>query len=279
MKVNLPYKFQAKIIIEEGRTTQSALDEIKVWLSTTSLPQLQDEFIALFLSSCLNNVSETKNTIQAYFRIKNSAPEIFNDRDVDGDELKKATNVIASCNIHANMESKTVIHFFKLVDSDYRNFSLASTFKIANMLVDVSQRYNPPSDMIVVLDLGQAGWMHLTCLKIGLVKTYMDFIQQAIPLKIQAIHILNTSFVVAKAIRVAKMFMKSELMETVKTHLPGIDMEEFFEKYVPASSLPKDCGGDLPSVDELNKKTKEQFRELKEFYKMEEELRSLKIHS
>jgi hypothetical protein len=53
------------------------------------------------------------------------------------------------------MESKTVIHFFKLVDSDYRNFSLASTFKIANMLVDVSQQYNPPSDMIVVLDLGQ----------------------------------------------------------------------------------------------------------------------------
>jgi hypothetical protein len=43
----------------------------------------------------------------------------------------------------------------------------------------------------------------------------MDFIQQAIPLKIQAIHILNTSFVVDKAIRVAKMFMKSELMETV----------------------------------------------------------------
>jgi hypothetical protein len=94
MKVNLPYKFQVKTIIEEGRTTQSALDEIKVWLSTTSLPQLQDEFIALFLSSCLNNVSETKNTIQAYFRIKNSAPDIFNNRDVDGDELKKATNVM-----------------------------------------------------------------------------------------------------------------------------------------------------------------------------------------
>jgi hypothetical protein len=94
MKVNLPYIFQAKTIIEEGRTTQSALDEIKVWLSTTSLPELQDEFITLFLLSCLNNVFETKNTIQAYFRIKNSAPEIFNDRDVDGDELKKATNVM-----------------------------------------------------------------------------------------------------------------------------------------------------------------------------------------
>jgi hypothetical protein len=58
--------------------------------------------------------------------------------------------------------------------------------------------------------------MHLTCLKIGMVKTYMDFIQQAVPLKIQAIHILNTSFAVDKAIAAARMFMKSDLMGIVR---------------------------------------------------------------
>ncbi|CAH1380879.1 unnamed protein product [Tenebrio molitor] len=216
MKVELPYKFNVKTLIESGRTTQSALDEVRVWLTTTSLPELQDEFIALFLLSCRNNISNTRNAIQAYFKIKQEAPEIFSERDVDGDELKKATSVVACCSIRADTKNKTDIHFFKLVDSDYRNFSLASTLKLACMLVDVSQRYDPPSGMIVVLDMEQAGLMHLTCLKIGMVKTYMDFIQQAIPLKIQAIHILNTSFAVDKAIAVARMFMKSDLMGIVR---------------------------------------------------------------
>jgi hypothetical protein len=94
MKVELPYKFNVKTLIESGRTTQSVLDEVRVWLTTTSLPELQDEFIALFLLSCRNDISKTRNAIQAYFKIKQEAPEIFSDRDVDGDELKKATSVV-----------------------------------------------------------------------------------------------------------------------------------------------------------------------------------------
>jgi hypothetical protein len=61
----------------------------------------------------------------------------------------------ACCSIRADTKNKTDIHFFKLVDSDYRNFSLASTLKLACMLVDVSQSYDPPSGMIVVLDMEQ----------------------------------------------------------------------------------------------------------------------------
>jgi hypothetical protein len=93
--MTLQYKFKVETIINEGRTTQSAIDEVKDLLKTTSLPVLQDEFIALFLLSCQNHASHTKKTIEAYFRIKKTTPHIFNHRDIDSDDdVMKAMKVM-----------------------------------------------------------------------------------------------------------------------------------------------------------------------------------------
>jgi hypothetical protein len=84
------YQFKAKTIIGEGRTTQAAVDEIKNWLVEASLPQLSEELTVLFLTSCKNDIAATQCTIKAYFRIKSEAPELFNDRDIDREDLTKA---------------------------------------------------------------------------------------------------------------------------------------------------------------------------------------------
>jgi hypothetical protein len=51
-------------------------------------------------------------------------------------------------------------------------------------------------------------------------------------------------------------------------------MEEFHREWIPASYLPEEYGGMLSSVEKLNQKTIEQFRELKPFFEAEEKLRS-----
>lgn len=50
-------------------------------------------------------------------------------------------------------------------------------------------------------------------------------------------------------------------------------MEQFSENHIPKKCLPIDYGGELPSFHELNEKTIERYRELKEFFKDEECLR------
>jgi hypothetical protein len=40
--------------------------------------------------------------------------------------------------------------------------------------------------------------------------------------------------------------------------------------------LPKECGGDLPIIEELNERSIEEFRKLKEFFKEEESLRNVR---
>ena len=49
-------------------------------------------------------------------------------------------------------------------------------------------------------------------------------------------------------------------------------MEEFHRDCIPAAYLPAEYGGNLPSCDELNQRTVEQFGELKEFFRADEEL-------
>lgn len=57
--------------------------------------------------------------------------------------------------------------------------------------------------------------MHLTCIKLGAIKKFIDFLQEAMPLRMQKIHILNANYVFDKALAIARVFMKSELMEMV----------------------------------------------------------------
>jgi hypothetical protein len=60
----------------------------------------------------------------------------------------------------------------------------------------------------------------------------------------------------------------------IKPHPPSMSMEEFHREWIPASCLPEEYGGMLSSVEKLNQKTIEQFRELIPFFEAEQKLRS-----
>lgn len=94
----LPYKFTPDEIIDQGRTTQENIDVIRQWLGSVhdeALPHhVQDELIVIFLLSCENDIPLTKNTIVKYYRCKKNGPEIFDDWNMDREELKNAMNTM-----------------------------------------------------------------------------------------------------------------------------------------------------------------------------------------
>ena len=92
--MTLPFQFNVKTIIEDGRITESDISAIKIWLQTTSLPPLQEQFIVLFLLACSNDLVSVKITIEAYFKIKNEAPQIFNNCDLENTDMKKILRVV-----------------------------------------------------------------------------------------------------------------------------------------------------------------------------------------
>ena len=50
-----------------------------------------------------------------------------------------------------------------------------------------------------------------------------------------------------------------------------MDFEKFYKECVPKSHLPADYGGDLESVEALNKQHREKLEQMRDFFLMEEE--------
>lgn len=90
MSVIPQYGFKAEEIIKQGRTTKFNIEEIKKWLSLKrNIPPMADEQIVLFLIACNNVIETTQVTIENFFKMKSSAPELFAKRDIDSKEMQQ----------------------------------------------------------------------------------------------------------------------------------------------------------------------------------------------
>ena len=57
--------------------------------------------------------------------------------------------------------------------------------------------------------------MHLTCIKMEPVLAFLKFIQEGLPLKIRAAHILNTNYIFYRALNLFKRFIGTEILKLV----------------------------------------------------------------
>ncbi|XP_066144708.1 alpha-tocopherol transfer protein-like [Euwallacea fornicatus] len=271
----LPYQFTSEDIVKQGRTTQESIDAIRAWLSSVqseSLPEIQDELIVIFLLSCEHDIPLTKNTIIMYYKCKKNGPEIFDNWNMERLDLKRAMNTVGLSSIPVRTDEDYVVHYFKLQDTNYSNFDLIPAMTVSYMLLDISQERDPPKGLIVIIDTKGVGLMHLVKLKMSALKKYLEFLQEGLPIQIKTIHIINTVSFFGKIMNLIKIFMKSELITMIQTHPPNASQERLFS-IVPKKCWPADYGGDLPSVEELHKRTIQQFNEKQDFWALEEEIR------
>ncbi|KAJ3652521.1 hypothetical protein Zmor_018477 [Zophobas morio] len=268
----LPFAFQAQTIIAEGRTSQSDVNTIRGWLRTTSLPLLQDEFIVIFLISSENKIDKAKQIIEAYFKVKNGYPNVFNNIDLDSEPIKNIQKVAGVCILPNRIDNKSVVVFGKLTDTNYRNVELLPLIKLCFMYVHMVQIEDPPSDIVAVVDMQGVGFMHLTCIKMEPVLAFLKFIQEGLPLKIRAAHILNTNYIFYRALNLFKRFIGTEILKLVHPHSSDMKLEHFHEEWVPASCLPKEYGGEVP-FEQLVSRTQKDNKKMQPFLDAEEKLR------
>lgn len=74
-----------------------------------------------------------------------------------------------------------------------------------------------------------------------------------------------------------KPFLKAEMIARIHLHRGGMPTEDFFEKFVPRSHMPKDYGGDLPSVAELHEQNCQFLLEKREYFLLERQHMELKF--
>ncbi|XP_056641317.1 alpha-tocopherol transfer protein-like isoform X2 [Diorhabda sublineata] len=274
--MSLPYEFSAKEIILQGKTTKENIEVIKTWLLESGsdfVPTiLCDELIVLFLLSCENNVENTKITITGHYEIKAGAPELFNNRNVSGADIQTVLDTWIITIFPVRGKNNNAIHYFQLEDDDVRKMDNIAFLKTILMLIDITQEKDPPDGFINIVDLKASRLRHVTKFKLDATKKYLTYIQEGLPIKLNAIHLINTKGFVIKLFNVLKACIRSELFDKIHFYPQNIP-QEILETMAPKEGLPQEFGGDLPSLKELHQHTKKQFDQRQEYWIAEERIR------
>ncbi|XP_066144996.1 retinaldehyde-binding protein 1-like [Euwallacea fornicatus] len=262
----IEYNFTAEDLVKANRTTSYNIDALREWLNLMpTIPHLSDEQIAIFLIACKNDIEATKNCIVCFFKYKAAAPELFAERDLDGDEMINSFKVSSVAIMPQRTKENYSVVIGSLKDTSYSSFNLDSQCKVVFMYLDYILHENPPAGLIVVLNLKGVGLMHITRLKLSTVKKFFAFLQEALPTQLKHIHILNTSYVFDKILVILKPFMNRELFDMIITHSPNADMEAFFKNHIGKDTFPSDFGGTLPNLEQLCQETKYKCKKVRSY--------------
>uniref|UniRef100_A0A1Y1LTY4 CRAL-TRIO domain-containing protein n=1 Tax=Photinus pyralis TaxID=7054 RepID=A0A1Y1LTY4_PHOPY len=209
------FEFSINDAISQNRTTIKDIEDVEGWLTTQTYPKLTKEQIVAFLLSCHNDKSWAKNTIAANFALKSNRPDLFTDRTLRNVSIQKILNVVHIGVMPVRLNGSVIV-VSQMVDTDYHNFDLIAYTKFILMGMETATlKADPPDGLIAILDSKGFGLMHLTCVKLDLVKWLLQYIQEGMPIKVTAVHIINTNTASEMALNLAKPFIKNEIKKTI----------------------------------------------------------------
>ncbi|XP_054282835.1 alpha-tocopherol transfer protein-like isoform X2 [Macrosteles quadrilineatus] len=247
--------------------------ELRSWMkSQPHLPIVNDEQLILFHHSCYFNLEATKSCIEVYYTTRTNTPEFFHNRDLTRPELKKGLEVLEYGCFPVKDPHGYQIIFHRLKVFEPKHYVFNDGVKLLSMAIDAClQVEGTVPGYVFLFDMSGVKFGHITRLSISSLRKFFLYIQEGMPVRLKAIHILNTQPVIDKILLLVKPFMKKELYQLIHFHREG-HMEEVY-KSLPKSCLPSDFGGDLPSISNLHESYCEWMEKLQSSFKVEEEYR------
>jgi len=207
-----------------------------------------DDFLTIFLRPChwypesayelMKRVAKFKEDHKNLFA--NLKPEdlqapfceggvvnILKDRDQEGRRV-----LVVKCGSNWNPKQVTTDHLSQIV---YLMHQVA--------ILEPETQIN---GIVIIMDYDGMGMTQVTQFTPSFCMQLMTFIQEAIPLRIKAVHIVNQPFVFNMVWTILKPLLTKKLKE--RTHFHGNKMASL-HKHMNKEVLPADYGGDLPKID------------------------------
>lgn len=103
---------------------------------------------------------------------------------------------------------------------------------------------------VYILDASVATPGHFAKFTPAIVKKFLICVQEAYPVKLKEVHVINVSPFVDTITNFVKPFLKEKIRQRIHLHST---MESLY-KHVPKSMLPTEYGGDAGNVADLNSK-------------------------
>lgn len=153
-------------------------------------------------------------------------------------------------------------------DKDFIPNNVADAMKITMMIGDLrlaEEKVGVAGD-VYILDASVASPAHFAKFTPAIVKKFLICVQEAYPVKLKEVHIINVSPIVDTIVNFVKPFLKEKIRDRIHIHS---SLEELYN-FVPKTMLPSEYGGDAGSVKDLNEQWRAKLKENTAWFKEQE---------
>ncbi|CAG4967917.1 unnamed protein product [Parnassius apollo] len=219
------------------------IKKLRKWLDTQQhLPSkhITDLDLVLAFHSCNQSSEVSKQVLDLNFTLRTLFTNVFKNRCLDAGVLN-AIDVVLTMPLEIRTYDHSAVSYHRLIDYDARKFVLADCVRVALMLLDIWQiKMGTWPGFVIVIDLEGVRLSHLGKLDITEIQQYIYYLQEAMFVKLKAIHFLNAPAFMDKILMLIKPFLKKELLDSLIIHKAG---SRAIGEYLPIEGLPKEAGG------------------------------------
>lgn len=246
------------MVIDKDIDLEAGAAALKAWLITQPhLPQnIHPLLLKRYVHSTKGDLEYAKKIFVHGYTIRHNNPHIFGDRDPLEPKVQNVLKAIDMVPLPAVETSEDKFVFFRLVDCDPEKFHFNDVIRTFFIIAD-SRMVQPDIPMndggdIPIFDMNGFTLRHLTKVVLSTLRVYMKYAQEAHPVRLKAIHVINCTPFLDKVMYVVKPFMKKKVAEMLHFHLPN---SEALYEHVPREVI-------FQNFDEIAKQKADWFKRL-----------------
>jgi len=243
---------------------------IREWLTKQPhLPKdMDDARLRTFLRGCKFSLEKVKKKLDMYYTMRNAIPEFFTNRDVNRPELAQILDVCHMPPLPGLTPNGRRVCVLRGLDKEMSTPNVAEAMKLALMIGDIrlyEEQVGVAGD-VYILDATVATPTHFAKFTPALVKKFLVCVQEAYPVKLKEVHVINVSPLVDTIVNFVKPFLKEKIRERIFLHS---SMDGLY-KYVPKEMLPNEYGGQAGSIKDINEQWRGKLKEYTAWFKEQE---------
>ncbi|XP_047544420.1 clavesin-2-like [Vanessa atalanta] len=253
---------------ENPKVLEESIRHLKQWISTQ--PHLRvrtdDQWLAAFLRGCKFRLDQTKIKLDLYFSIRSTAPYLYSVKYYEPKVMDiintGATLILPKTKNQA--DPRVILYRIGKIDlKQYTIIDIMSVLVLQEQICFMEDDNFVVAGTVNVVDLEGAKLGHYTQTSIKQLRNLVAANQDAVPVRIKAIHFLNAPFFFETFFGIVRRFMNEKSKKRIIVH--NKNMESFYE-HVPREILPEEYGGTGDSIQDCIDHWKNKMRDNSSFF-------------
>ncbi|XP_050546059.1 alpha-tocopherol transfer protein-like [Daktulosphaira vitifoliae] len=227
-----------------------------------------DLWLENYLIMNKNDVERAKENLATYFQLNSHIPEVM---VADRDPFSRKEMIQAFETTIVAMMPTTMENGFKVGVFMHRANTLTSEYNptgMAMMLTCIADYYlsmgHDFTKIVVVVDLEMLQLGHLAKYPLRAMRRFFLYAWKAYPERVAQINIINPPKILSVALTLFKPFLKQKIRNRIVVHR---NLDSLIEN-VPLKYLPKEYGGEYPSLVELHEEWRTKLANHQEYFRV-----------